>query len=588
MHQNKHISLLWPMDYNKPKTQYTNRFDSAIIDVDFLRILKEISIDKTNPFRDSFILSILTTDEEVIRYRQNVIKDLLTNGEIVTCFQRILPMLDQVRVTGSLTDIKGEQLIRVVQQLGTLDLYVTCICDLHSTLKNNIFNIKSEALIHLFNDLSDIVQEKAYIELMEKLPELKERFEKLRSVTIGINLDPQFRAKEAVLLSINENPFKGGSIIDMLMKKRSSSHENQGISPVTRIERSFTIINGLETVVENAFQVNLFKQIDTIIGSIAKPVATGISDYLRVSWGSNLGSLSEEVRFLLGVVTMVSKISRAGLDMCIPDIAPIQNRVFDVNDMYNLSLAINYCYKYQDQKLNEKIITNDIHMGSEGRILILTGPNQGGKTTYIQAIGQVQLLFQLGLPIPAKNAKLSPVDCIFTHFPVDEKPDSNLGRLGEESKRLCEIFNNATDQSLILLNESISSTSPGESLYISRELACVIKILNARAVFATHLHDLAEEVDEINRFIPGDSKLISMVSSTVKNSENELASDEAVKRTYKIVPGPPQGLSYARDISSRYGISFDKLISNLKSRGVISKDVNNEVYNILINSKHRR
>lgn len=583
------VSLLWPLNYSETKMQNTiAQSDNFLIDIDFLKILNEMSIDKNNPLRESYILLNLCTDAEIIRYRQKVIQDLLTNEELVLCLQRVLPMLEQIKNTGCPSDIKGEQLLKVVQQLGILDLYVTCICDMHSTLQKALSNIKSEAFIHLYQMLSKIVEEQAYKDLKHKLPALKEQFEKLRSVTLGINLDAQFRAKEAVLLSINEDEFKGGSLFDLLLKKRTSSHKNQGISPVTRIERTFTIINGVDTFVENAFQVNLFKQVDSVIGSVAKPVAASISDFLKVSWGASLSSLTEEVGFLIGAVGLVKKISQTGLNMCMPDIAPIQNRIFSVNGIYNLSLAINYLHKYKDQTLTQKIVTNDIDMGHEGRIFILTGPNQGGKTTYIQAIGQVQLLAQLGLPIPGEKAEISPADNIYTHFPVDEKPDSNMGRLGEESKRLSDIFDKATSLSMILLNESISSTSPGEGLYISREILCVIKILSARAVFATHLHDLAEGVDEINKIIPGDSKLVSMVSSAVRYSEKDGQSGESIKRTYKIIPGPPKGVSYARDISSKYGISFDKLVSTLINRGIVDKDLNVNSYDVLLESKYKR
>ena len=129
-------------------------------------------------------------------------------------------------------------------------------------------------------------------------------------------------------------------------------------------------------------------------------------------------------------------------------------------------------------------------MSDEGRIFILTGPNSGGKTTYIQAVGALQIMFQAGVFIPCGKAWLSPVDNLYTHFPAEEKTGMDAGRLGEESKRFNGIFKIATRYSLVILNESFTSTSFTESFYLPRDIVCALRYLGARALFATHLHEL--------------------------------------------------------------------------------------------------
>jgi DNA mismatch repair ATPase MutS len=186
---------------------------------------------------------------------------------------------------------------------------------------------------------------------------------------------------------------------------------------------------------------------------------------------------------------------------------------------------------------------------------------------------------QIGLYVPAAKAKLSPVDMIYTHFPSEEKPDSNLGRLGEESKRLEEIFKKATRYSLVLLNESLSSTSAGESLYIAKDIVCALKLLGVRAVFATHLHDLALDLDFFNKNKLGDSRVISLVSGVYNVEDTIKNNNEIAIRTYKIIPGPPLGNSYARDIASRFGISLDNLVKTLKERDVVDKNLDIRDFN---------
>ena len=224
------------------------------------------------------------------------------------------------------------------------------------------------------------------------------------------------------------------------------------------------------------------------------------------------------------------------------------------------------CKKETEPDLSKLLVNNNVSFDESGRIFILTGPNQGGKTTYTQAIGLAHLLFQAGLPIPGTSAKISPIDGILTHFPVEEKPGLEAGRFGEEARRLHLIFQRATSHSLVLLNESLASTSEGESLYLAQDIVRALSLLGVRAIFATHLHTLAEMCEQINDATQGKSRLISMVSRTVEFEGEQTG----VRRTYKIEAGPPMGISYARDIASQYGISLDKILETLQERAVIN------------------
>jgi DNA mismatch repair protein MutS len=213
------------------------------------------------------------------------------------------------------------------------------------------------------------------------------------------------------------------------------------------------------------------------------------------------------------------------------------------------------------------IVENDILLGQDGHILILTGPNQGGKTTYLQGVGVLHILAQAGCYVPGKAACLSPLDHLFTHFPLEEKPDSDAGRFGEEASRLGKIFEQVTRHSLVLLNESLSSTSFGESLYLAQDLVRILRRIGTRAIYSTHLHELADRADELNGSVPGDSKIISVVSSPVDTVESTNVAE--VSRTYKLERRPPLGQSYAREIAARYGISYQQLENVLSERGVL-------------------
>jgi DNA mismatch repair ATPase MutS len=159
------------------------------------------------------------------------------------------------------------------------------------------------------------------------------------------------------------------------------------------------------------------------------------------------------------------------------------------------------------------------------------------------------------------------VDHLFTHFPLEEKPDSDTGRLGEEALRLGKIFEQVTRHSLVLLNETLSSTSFSESLYLAEDLVRILRRLGARAIYSTHLHELANRVDALNDSVPGDSRIISVVSSPMDTAI--AGSGTEIVRTYKLEVRPPLGQSYAREIAARYGISYRQLEDVLSGRGVL-------------------
>ena len=178
----------------------------------------------------------------------------------------------------------------------------------------------------------------------------------------------------------------------------------------------------------------------------------------------------------------------------------------------------------------------------------MTGPNRGGKTTFTQAVGLIVLLAQNGLYVPCEALSLSPCDNIFTHFPADENQTVNLGRLGEESKRISEIFSLATENSLLLFNESLATTSFTEGLYIAKDVVKAMRSLGARTIFNTHMHELAMNLEEINA-PDGKIKVASLVTGIHEG-----------RRSYKVYCAPPDGISYARDIAEKYGVTYSQLM----------------------------
>ncbi len=390
------------------------------------------------------------------------------------------------------------------------------------------------------------------------------------SVALGINLDDNLRPMEATIISINDRKYTSASFFNRLF---INSGENESFKGITELRSEYAKSKKLKfneflekenlpmpQIDSTSLQMILISDLHRLIDTTTEPVVSVVERYNNLR-SNFLIRLKAEISFYLGAVRLINILRKSGLPICRPEAASMEERIFNVEGLYNLQLALRMHRKNPNRDLSSDIVVNDLEMGENGRIFILTGPNSGGKITYIQAVAFVQLLFQVGLYVPAVKARISPVDNIYTHFPVEEKTGVDMGRLDEESKRLNDIFKRASRYSMIILNESFSRTSPGESLYLSKDIICALRYLGARGVFATHLHELGMDVENINRSVEGDSLVGSLVAGVASSGTG---STEPAKRTYKVVPGKPQGLSYAKDIARQFGISYEQLEEIIK------------------------
>ena len=168
-------------------------------------------------------------------------------------------------------------------------------------------------------------------------------------------------------------------------------------------------------------------------------------------------------------------------------------------------------------------VPNDITLDDAGRVLIITGPNSGGKTAYCKTVAQIQLLGQMGGYIPASTAKLVPVEHIYYQVPDPGRLEAGIGRFGHELKRTREIFFSSTPHSLVILDELSEGTTFEERMTLSEYILMGFHKLGASTLLVTHNHELCERLQQdgvgrylqvefvsqgpTHRFIPGISKV---------------------------------------------------------------------------------
>lgn len=257
-------------------------------------------------------------------------------------------------------------------------------------------------------------------------------------------------------------------------------------------------------------------------------------DYLNTT----LQSFDREIQFYLAYLDTIAGLKQAGLPFCYPHASP-EVKEISVCDGFDLALA----RKLVAQQAT--VVSNDILLQNGERIIIITGPNQGGKTTFARTFGQLLYLGSLGLPIPGREARLFLPDHIFTHFEREENIQNLRGKLQDDLVRIRTILDRATGNTVIVMNEVFASTMLNDAVFLSKEIMERIIALDLLCVFVTF-------IDELATLGP---TTVSMVST--------VASDNPAVRTFKIVRKPADGLAYAMSIVRKHQLTYDCLKERL-------------------------
>lgn len=509
------------------------------------------------------LLTQITDDEEVIKYRCDVFDDFLRFPKLREDLTALLAKLADLReIERFQKDSEASSLWQLINRLREIDGYVDCITQIKTTLES--IDVRSQGLLTLKENVTSIYNDSGFPDLKKDIEDTLAKAQKFRSITLGVNLDALLRPKTVGVISLNDKPFTDSGILKRFTNfanKKSELHHGNDVSgfisfhPANPSTTSFGMgkfVTGAQQDVNQTFTSELTgtdplsdalkKVVTDILRRTVNDIKSTLDKYININ-GYSFVALMPEIIFYIRFADLCDKIMQKNLPLCKAQLAPKEDRNCHVENLYNIKLAVKNV-----EGENIDIITNEFVFDDDKRIYILTGPNRGGKTTITQAVGLAFLLAQNGIYVPASSMTFSPCDNIFTHFPADENDTVDLGRLGEESKRLSGIFEIATRYSLLLLNESLATTNVAEGLYIAKDVVKAMRYLGTRAVFNTHMHDLARDLDKVNSDVEGDSRIESMVTG-VENGN----------RSFKVFIAPPQGVSYARDIAEKYGVTFEKI-----------------------------
>ena len=529
------FSLLYP-SLESSRAHYSGK---NVPNIDMF-VLDELGMLDAIELHNRELAEFVTSDPEVIEYRMDTFRDMLENESISKTLNKLIPILGDIMELRRLEADSGEA-ASYLSSITEIELYISSIDTLHAGLSEVRPNLKGKALTTLADRIAELAESDYYAELNEKLKELTNRVRDIKSVTIGVNLDAQLRPAEAGVLSINPQPFHSGDVIEKILRLNFKDDEYTCIAQLVPFGKKQT--ENQKTALSLAFTSAINDVYKSSLRSWKKIVQSYVlenTDFLL--------NLMPEIEFFVKGTELLRRLKNKGYSLCKPDIRPMSERAFFAKELYNPCVAL---------KIDDTIVTNDLDFDEKATIYVITGPNRGGKSVITCAAGQAQVMLQLGMFVPADSAIISPVDAIFTHFPTGAEDTIDKGRLGEECDRLREIFDVITANSLVLMDESFSSTGAYEASYIAAEVLGALSYVGCRCIFSTHLHQLAAELDAINeRAAKTGGSLIDTL----------VAGMETGQRSFRILRKKPDGKSYARDIAIKYGITYDTIVSKFDTR----------------------
>ncbi len=408
---------------------------------------------------DSFLLEVAkkvlplsVADPDIIVYRQHVLADCMANRDVVEQMYAIAVEGDEVRrkvfLAGLVFREPGQILsgsLRLREPLVDNLKQLRRLCDEHAT------QFRSAGLRQLTAMIADQLSDDYLQQLVNHLTDLNLPRGTLLSAALG----PGNKGRNYTL---HVPPRRGW------WDKLTGNHTGCGFEIDPHDEA------GSQALVDLAGKA---------LNDIAN-IVTQSADHVR----GFFGRLRTELAFYLGCVNLYDRLTKAGVPTCFPEPTPIGTRSFTCRDLRDVGLCL----------ATEKPVSGNAIDADDTSLIVVTGANEGGKSTFLRSVGTAQLMMQAGMFVASQSLRANVVNGVFTHFKREEDDSMTHGKFDEELARMSAIADFVGPQSMLLCNESFASTNEREGAEIARGIIDAMLECGVKVVYVTHMYGLAHSL----------------------------------------------------------------------------------------------
>jgi DNA mismatch repair ATPase MutS len=439
------------------------------------------------------VLSSLS-DLDSILYRQNILKDCLKNPSIVRdIYNLVVESIENRQKQWWATRYPSTIMYSAVE---ALKMFVGQLKKLRTIADQHADKFGSEGFARFFTMLIAELDDEYFTRIEEYLRELRLRKGVLMSAELG-------KSNKAINFVLHKTRDEKQSWLGRIFGRQSPVYSYR-LSP--RDEIGARAMSDLR---------------DRGLNLVANVVAQSTDHIL-----SFLQMLRTELAFYVGCLNLHEQIIQKGEPACFPVPAGPTQRKRSFHGLYDACLALS---------VTQKVVGNDMN-ADQNDLVIITGANQGGKSTFLRSIGQAQLMMQAGMFVPAESFSTGVCNGIFTHFRREEDTTMKSGKLAEELSRMNDIADNITQNSMLLFNESFGSTYERDGSEIARQITMALVEKGISVFFVTHLYEFAHGLF--------DSKMRNAIFLRAERRPDGT-------RTFRLIEGEPLRTSYGEDLYHR-------------------------------------
>lgn len=432
------------------------------------------------------------TDADLIRYRQDILQDCLRNPGIVRAIYR-LPIESienkHKRWMGIFSRYPGGILSSAVEMMR---MFLDLLVRLRRIADKEANRFTSQGFTRFFAMIRQELDDDFFAEAEAHLKELKFR----SGVLLGAQLGPGAEASRYILRKPDRNQPWIKQLFASKLREcsfRLPPRDNAGARILSEIK-------------------------DQGINRVANALAQS-ADHVD----SFFDMLRTELAFYIGVINLHDRLTSIGAPAAMPMLAAASQRQHTFSGLYDASLAL---------MTGRPAVGNDLTADGK-EMLVITGANQGGKSTFLRSIGQAQLMMQSGMFVPAASFSANLCSGLATHYRREEDASMTSGKLEEELGRMSAIVDHIGPDALVLFNESFAATNEREGSEIARQIVDALLEKRIKIFFVTHLYAFARDFHERR----SDEALFLRAERLADGS-----------RTFKIIEGEPLQTSFGEDL----------------------------------------